>query len=341
MKKLLYILCVSALLLTSCTNSNIPEEAENINTLKIEDFFPLTANTKYTYDGEGNEFTSYTVYTDYINDNRIQTRTTNSGSEIVKIYELRNGELTELFSRGETYFRENFTDREYSGGKTLLKEPIKEGVSWSTDENSITTITDISKEVVTPQGNIKAVEVTTENNYGIKIEYYAKDKGLVKIINDGEGYKTSSALSATENNVPFIQTITLFYPDIDGINLKTIDVQVSFNTNDEAKDIIEQTIKDLSVYEILNKNTKINNLYFDEEENSVHLDLSKEFTTEMNAGAGIEGLILQSVANTLGTYYGVQNIFLTIDGEPYESGHILLNEGEPLTTDYSNIKVTD
>ena len=102
--------------------------------------------------------------------------------------------------------------------------------------------------------------------------------------------------------------------------------------------LIEQTIKELSVYEILSENTKINKLCFNEEENSVHLDLSKEFTTEMNAGAEIEGLILQSVANTLGTYYGVQNIFLTIDGEPYESGHILLNEGEPLTTDYSNIK---
>ena len=338
MKKLLYLISVSALILTSCNNGNISEEPDNINTMKIEDFFPLTENTKYTYDGEGNEFASYTVYTDYINNNRIQTRTNNGGTEIVKVFEVGNGKLTELFSRGETYFRENFTDDEYSDGKILLQEPITEGSSWSSGENSKTTITDVSKEVVTHQGNIEAIEVTTEDNRGITIEYYAKGKGLIKAINEGEGYKNSSVLSTIENNMPFIQAITLFYPDIDGINLKTVDVQVSFNTNDEPKDIIEQTIKDLSAYDILSENTKINKLYFNEKENSVHLDLSKEFTAEMNAGAGIESLILQSVANTLGTYYGVQNIFLTIDGEPYESGHILLNEGEPLTTDYSNIK---
>lgn len=342
MRKLLFLMLISALLLTSCDKGNVSEEPNNApNTLKIEDFFPLTENTKYTYEGEGNEFASYTVYIDYVNDNRIQTRTNNGGSEMVRVLEISNGQLTELFSRGETYFRENFADDEYTGGRVLLKEPLKEGNSWSSGENSTTTITSVSKEVVTPQGNVEAIEVTTENSQGTTIEYYAKDKGLVKVINKGEGYEVTSTLSGIENNVPLVQTVTLFYPDIDGINLNTVDVQVSFNTNDEPKDVIEQTVKDLSVYEMLSQNTKINELYFNKEENSVHVDLSKEFTTEMNAGSAFEGLILQSVANTLGTYYGVQNIFLTIDGGPYESGHILLKEGEPLTVDYSNIKTAE
>jgi predicted DNA binding CopG/RHH family protein len=342
MRKLLSIMLISALLLAACNKGNVDGEPNNIpNTLKIEDFFPLTENAKYTYNGEGNEFASYTVYIDYVTDNRIQTRTNNGASEIVRVLEINNGQLTELFSRAETYFRENFTDDEYTGGKVLLKEPLKEGNSWSLDENSTTTITGISKEVVTPQGNFETIEVTTENSQGTTIEYYAKDKGLVKSITKGEGYEVSSTLADIENNVPLVQTVTLFYPDIDGINLNTVDVQVSFNTNDEPKDVIEQMVKDLSFYEMLSKNTKINELYFNEKENSVHVDLSKEFVTEMNAGAAFEGLILQSVANTLGTYYGVQNIFLTIDGGPYESGHILLEEGEPLTADYSNIKTAE
>lgn len=342
MRKLLFIMLISVLLLNACNKGNVPEVPDNVpDTLKIENFFPLTENTKYTYEGEGNEFASYTVYVDYINDNRIQTRTNNGGSEMVRVLEVSDGQLTELFFRGETYFRENFTDDEYADGKILLKEPLKEGTSWSTGENSTTTITGVSKEVVTPQGNVEAIEVTTENSQGTTIEYYAEDKGLVKVINKGEGYEVSSTLSDVENNVPLIQTITLFYPDIDGVSLNTVDVQVSFNTNDEPKDIIEQTVKDLSVYEMLGKNTKINELYYNKEENSVHVDLSKEFVSEMNAGAGFEGLILKSLANTLGTYYGVQNIFLTIDGSPYESGHILLKEGEPLTVDYSNIKASE
>lgn len=339
MKNLRFIALASALILTSC-NNNVPFEP-NVpdDELNIEDYFPLTENTKYTYKGEGNEFASYTVYIDYLNDTRVQTRTNNGGSEIVRVLELKDNELTELFIRGETYFRENFADDEYTSGKILLKEPLKEGNSWQSGENSTSTITSVNKEVVTPEGNIQSIEVTTESQQGTTVEYYAKDKGLVKVVTKGDGYEVSSTLSSIESNALLIQTITLFYPDTDGINIRSVDVQVNFNTNDEPKDLIEETIKELSVYEIISPNTKINELYFNKDENSVHIDLSREFVTEMNAGSGFEGKILTCLANTLGTYYGVQNVYLTIDKEPYESGHILLEEGEPLTVDYSNVVV--
>jgi hypothetical protein len=329
------IIALLSLFLISCRDNNVEEPNDTPEELSIQDYFPLTENTKYTYKGTGNEFASYTVYVDYLDGQRIQTRTNNGGSELVRVLELNDAQLRELFFRGETYFRENFIDDEYSTGKTLLEEPLEVGNSWSREEGSTSTITSINKEVVTPEGNVQAIEVTTESKQGTTIEYYAKNKGLVKVINKGDGFEVTSTLQSIENNVPLIQTVTLFYPDINGINLRSVDVQVSFNTNDEPKTIIENTIRDLSVFEMISPNTKINELYFDKDDNSVHVDLSKEFVTEMNAGAGFESLILKSIANTLGTYYGVQNIFLTIDGKPYESGHILLEEGEPLTVDYS------
>ena len=339
MKKLLIIL-ICLLTLTAC-DSNVAEEPNDVqDALKVEDYFPLTENVKYTYEGEGIEFASYTMYVDYINDNRIQTRSNNGGSEFIKVLEVNEGQLVELFHRSETYFREDFTDNEYTPKRILLKEPLKEGTSWSSGE-ATSTITGVSKEVVTPQGNMEAIEVTTESGQETTIEYYAKDKGLIKVITTGEGYNISSTLSSIENNVPLIQTVTLFYPNVDGINLNAVDVQVSFNTNDEPKNVISKTIKDLSVFELLSSNTKINELYFSEENNSVYIDLSKEFVNEMNVGSGFEGMMLQSLANTLGTYYGVQNVFLTIDKGPYESGHILLEEGEPLTVDYSNINTSE
>lgn len=339
MKRLLFMTLMLLLVLSACKNGNIAEQPGNIaDTLKIEDYYPITENVKYIYKGEGNEFASYTVYIDYISNGRVQTRTNNGGTETVKVMELKNGQLTELMSRNETYFRENFTGREYSNGKILLKEPLKDSNSWAAGEGIKSTITGIDKEVVTPHGNYRAIEVTTEGSKGTTLEYYAKDVGLVKSVSKGDGYEISSTLSSIEKDMPLTQTVTLFHPDIDGVNLDTVDVQVNFKTNDEAKDVIAETIKELSVYEILSTNTKINKLYFDEKKESVHIDLSKEFVTEMNAGAGFEGLVLQSIANTLGTYYGVQNVFLTVDGGPYESGHILLNEDEPLKVDYSNIK---
>ena len=62
----------------------------------------------------------------------------------------------------------------------------------------------------------------------------------------------------------------------------------------------------------------------------VYIDFSKEFIDEMNAGAGYEGLILQSITNTMGSYYVVDEVYITVEGKPYESGHILLKKDETL-----------
>jgi len=78
---------------------------------------------------------------------------------------------------------------------------------------------------------------------------------------------------------------------------------------------------------LMSKNTKLNSLTL-EEGNILHVDFSRAFVDEMNAGAGYELRILQSVANTLGNYFGISKVRITLDGKPYESGHILMNEGE-------------
>ena len=341
MKKLLVISIVLAVILTACNNIAVPpEEPDNGETVSIEEYYPIKENTKYSYEGEGNEFATYVAFIDYVSDNRIQNRTNNGGTETVNVYEIKDDQLTLLYSRGETYFRHNFLNKEYGEGKVLLKGPLEEGNSWAYDENTTATITDLSKEIVTTLGNYQAIEVTLEGEQGKTVNYYAKDVGLIKTISSGEGYEVSSTLSSIENNIPLIQTIALFYPNTDG-SIDTIDVQIEFNTNDEPKDIIEEVVKELSVYEILSPNTIINELYFDEEENSVHIDLSDDFITEMNAGSSFENLILQSLTNTLGNYYGVQEVYLTIDGGPYESGHIRIEEGEPLLVDYDNVNTRE
>lgn len=338
MKKILIIVIALAMLLTACDNISPPPENPGSGTeeLSIEDYYPIRENTKYSYEGEGNEYATYSVFVDYATDSRIQTRTNNGGSESVNVMELKDGQLTLLYSRGETYFRQNFLDNEYTGGKALLKTPLEEGNSWDYDESTRATITGISKEVVTTLGNYDAIEVTIEGEQGKTINYYAKDVGLVKTISSGEGYEVSSTLSAIENNMTLIQTITLYYPNIDG-SLDTIDVQMEFNTNDEPEDIIEKTVKDLSIYEVLSTDTKINELFYNKEENSVHIDLSEDFIRDMDAGASFEGMILQSLTNTLGNYYGVQEVYITIDGGPYESGHIIINEGEPSIVNFDNV----
>ncbi|NLA88129.1 MAG: GerMN domain-containing protein [Clostridiales bacterium] len=62
----------------------------------------------------------------------------------------------------------------------------------------------------------------------------------------------------------------------------------------------------------------------------VTIDFNKAFVTEMNAGTTMEGMILSSIANTLGSYFLVEKVQITLEGEPYESGHMLFRPGEYL-----------
>jgi hypothetical protein len=327
-------------MLSACdTKDNGNQNNSKPEALKINDYFPNTENTKYDYEGEGNEFAYYTVYTDYSKDNRIQTRTNNGGTEVVKVLEIKDGQLMEIFSRPETYFRENFLDKEYEGGNIILKEPLEKGNTWTLKDGSKRTITNVDMEITTPMGTYKTLEVTTEASNYKNVDYYAKDIGLIKTISTGEGYEVSSTLRTIEKDVPLIQNVNVYFPSLEEDTYYYITKEISFKTNDDAKDVIEKMVKDNEDQAtVISTNTKLNSLYLNDEENMVYVDFSKEFVSEMNAGSAFEAMILQSITNTLGNYYGVDKVYITLDGKPYESGHILMKEKEPFTVDLEKTK---
>ena len=114
--------------------------------------------------------------------------------------------------------------------------------------------------------------------------------------------------------------------------------ELSFSTNDITKSIFEKAFKDLpkgNLGKVLGPNVKIKSLYLNKD-NRVYVDFSKELVSEMNAGSGYESMLLQSITNTLGTYYGVDKVYITIEGSPYTSGHIMMKKGEFFTVDLKN-----
>ena len=58
----------------------------------------------------------------------------------------------------------------------------------------------------------------------------------------------------------------------------------------------------------------------------------------MNAGSGFEYEILRSITNTLGDYYGVDKVYISIEGRPYASGHYEIGEDEFFEVDKEGIK---
>jgi spore germination protein GerM len=139
--------------------------------------------------------------------------------------------------------------------------------------------------------------------------------------------------------VPLIQNINFYYPNINDEKIYYKNVAVNFYTNDVTREKLAQAYKGEPVAntgKVFSENTQINSLYLNDD-GMVYLDLNKAFLQEMNAGAGYEAMILQSIANTFGQYYNAEKVILTIEGKPYESGHIALQEGEYLQVNYDNV----
>lgn len=340
MKKYYRILSIAFFLvfLYGCGSSNI-EKSENVNTSSLEieeidirDYFPMIENTRCVYDGSGNEYASFQVYNDYTSENMVQQRIINSGTVMSKIIEVKEQSVTVILSRGEAYYRENLLSTTGEEGEVLLMAPIVKGTTWVLKDSRVRTITDTVAQVITPIGKYEAVEVTTEGENDKVTDYYAKGIGLIKtVFNSGE-YQVTSSLSKIDKDTSLKQNISFFYPNAQDVKIYYKNKEVTFNTNDITKDVLEKTYKEI-IEEVLgetfNTNTKINSLYLNKD-GMVYLDLNAAFLTDIKLGSGYEEAILQCIANTFGKYYNAKKVVLTIDNRAYESGHILLKKGQYL-----------
>jgi hypothetical protein len=351
MKKLVIIFMVSALwLLTACGTpgkespappSAEPSAAPSGGGKSVADYFPFEPNVQMRYKGEGNEFAEFETYVDYIANGAIQLRTLNPGTTSVNVYTARDGALTRVFSEGETYYRLDFT-KERVTDEVLLKEPLETGTSWALGSGLTRTVTATDAQVTVPYGSFEAVEVTTSGGGSTTKEYYAAGLGLIKREFSMDGSPETvitSELESREENVPLRETVRVYYPDFGNDRFVYIDKPIELFTGDEVKDKLEPELKQVpensGLTPLLPESASIPGLYFDRESGVVTVDFSKEFISDMNAGSGLEGMILTGVANTFGGYFQTDKVAVTIEGGPYESGHFLFSPGElvPVNTE--------
>ena len=321
---------------SSLSSESIEETTGN----QLADYFPKTANKQYVYVGEGNEYASYDVFTDYETNKRKQTRTNNGGTEVVKVTALEDNQLIVSINQEETYIRENWLKKSINENEdieTLLKAPIKIGTKWEAIGERTSTITAIAVPIATPVGTFESVEVTTEGEEDKETHYYAPGIGLVKSVFSSDIYNVTSTLSEI-NEVPLIQTIRFYYPESDGKTMSYVDKKVAFHTNDVTRNKIGEVYKEVpndTVGKVLPKKADINSLYLNKD-GRLYVDFSKELIANMNAGSAFETLIMQSIVNTIGGYYYTNEVYLTVEGKPYSTGHIQMKKGEPFLVDTEN-----
>ena len=331
---LIILLAISLL----CACDTAGEEEPEFSPLEIQNYFPMDGNAKYVYEGIGNEYASYEVFTEYASLDKIQQRVDNGGTVMTQVFQLKDGKLTLLLSKGETYYRENFLDAVSESEEILIMAPLENGTSWVLEDGRKREIANIDAMVSIPLGTYDAIEVVTTGENGTTRDYYSEGIGLVKTVFEYDGAEVSSSLKEIENNATRIQLMQFYFPNIDFGKIFIKNKEVTFKTNDITSQVLEKAYKAAivsNVGEVLTTNTKINSLFLNGN-NQVEIDLNAAFLSEMNAGAQYESMILQSLANTFGQYYGVEEVILTIDGKPYASGHIEMKEGESIKVNYEN-----
>lgn len=320
------------------TDTNIGKTDAKTSSLTIKDYYPFKENTKYQYEGKGSEYASYSLYTDYIKDSKMQVRINTGGTEAIKVLELKDNELKLLFSKGEAYYREDLTSKTSTDSEVLLKEPLTKGTTWTLSNGKKRYISNIDVDIATASGNYKALEVTTEDGNSKILDYYAKDIGLVKTINKANNLEVTSTLNNIQKDYALPQTVKFFYPNSKDNKFYYMQLQLNFKTNDITKSSFEKYFKappDQSLGKLLGADVKIKSLYLNKD-NMVYVDFTSNLVSQMNTGSGYENMILQCITNTLGTYYNVNKVYITIEGNPYSSGHIVMKKGEAFTVNTKN-----
>lgn len=322
------------------TGNQTQGESVQIEKATIDDYFPFKKDVITLFEGKGNEYAGFQTYIDFIDEgkNRMQVRTNNGGTEQVYVIEKQDGEVRVILSRPECYYRDNLLDKkgEHGEKEVLLKKPLEVGTKWTLPDGRRRYIADDNAEVLTAMGKYQTIQVDTkeegESEYTVK-EYYAKDIGLVKRVYESEDMEVTSTIKEIKENTTFSQMINLYYVDIDEkVNTET--VTLIFHTNDITREVIQDAVMKIveekkDTLPIMSINTKIYSMYLGDD-GIAYIDLSKEFITDMNVGSGYESAILQAIANTVGRYYGVQEVSLTVEQKPYESGHLLFEKGQTL-----------
>ncbi len=349
MRKMIYIIIVLSLtFFTACSSPKLPADLPEINdqentNIKVSDLIPFKENVKLIYEGYGNEFASQEVFFEYIDENMAQLKIINPGTNSIRILQKTSDQIKEVYYEGEFYHIEDMRSVKPIKDIIAIKEPVEVGNSWMVENSYKREITGVGVEIETPYDSFNAVEVTTTLDGGAKsINYYVEGIGLVATIysaNDGTQVKT---LLSDITNGPMERDIVVFYPE-DSQQFDTVFVnhKLLFNTNDSLESVFENIfkypVKD-GLIALISEDTVINSIRFERNTWRVEIDFSKELIPGWNVGSSLEAELLKSIVNTLGDFFDTDSVYITIDGKPYESGHIALKEGEEFIVNYNGIK---
>lgn len=171
---LLLIILTVGLLATGCEN----EDSSAVDR-QVGDYFPITVGSQWEYQGEGNEYASFTREVLFEEGNKAQFKEDNGGTVSASVYELSDAEITRVFNQGESYEPTNFLAEEPNDNLIILKAPLEVGTKWEGTQGS-REIVDVDATAETPAGAFsKCIDVKIVGEDSEIHEYFAPGVGMV------------------------------------------------------------------------------------------------------------------------------------------------------------------
>lgn len=273
----------------------------------------VARETYVEYSSESEESTSV--------QHRVITR--GADSPFVYVTKIKDGKLMRTHTSSSVGYTYNVMNQENIDPDVLLSAPVTLGNSWDIPGGR-RTITAVDVIVDVPLGSYRAVEVTTNYDDGQKIvQYYVPDFGLLcEYQYDKNGNEISSLEASTqESDQGFTQLIRFYFvePYSSSIRYQSRRVTIKPNASMGSRFINQfRTVPSGSGLITLD-DVSINSIRLDSH-GYVHVDFSFSLITTVSyIGRSSEGLLLTALANTFCEYYQTNRMYITIDGELYES----------------------
>ena len=344
-KNSLIIILIFVLTFVGCKPTLGTEEVDVDSSLDslptISDYFPFMENKLFDYEGIGNEFAEKQVYFEFIEGNKAQLKIINPATNVVRVLAYEENQLREIYVEGEFYHIENMLDVKEEQSNVILMEPLEIGNSWETVDGYHRSITGLDVEIETPMDTFEALEVTTDFGDGkTKKDYFVRDIGMVASIYEDGAFEVETLLKSIEDG-PLELDIEAYYPLYSDIEVVYTKDKINFYTNQRIEKSLEDLLKNPPSDDLISpipQTSIINWIKLDRSSWTLVVDFSKELITEMRVGSSMETVILDSIVNTLGRFYDVENVYISVEGRPYETGHFALLEDEFFSVDVNEIK---
>jgi len=131
----------------------------------------------WQYQGEGNEYASFSREVLFAQDDRAQIREDNGGTVSAAVFEITDDAVIRIFFQGETYGETNFLGQRPNENTVILKSPLEVGTKWE-DPNGTREIVDVNAAVDTPAGKFEKC---------IKVKISVQDSTLYEYVKEGVG----------------------------------------------------------------------------------------------------------------------------------------------------------